>query len=215
MTQPIPKDIFKPQASEHNNNRTVLILTADGTEDTEFFYPYYRLVEEGCTVHVATPKGGAFKGKNGSGLADTRAISEVDTSVYELLYIPGGKAPAELKKEGRASEIVREFVAAGKPVAAICHGPQLLAEAGVIKGCTLSGWPEIEEEIRDAGASYVSEASITDRQFITGRWPGDLPAFMQDVLASIGLRARDQSPADEAALSASEAALARNNIAAA
>lgn len=178
----IPEDTFKPEMQPAAVSHSVLIITADKVEDTEFFYPYYRFVEEGFKVDVATPDGGEFKGKNGSGLKDTKKISEVKASQYDLLYIPGGKAPERLKKEDAAINLVKQYAASGKPIAAICHGPQLLAKAGVISGRRIAAWPEVEKEVVEAGAVYVNKATVLDAQFITGRWPGDLPSLTAKTL---------------------------------
>ena len=179
-----PDDIFTATSQNNNAKTRVLIVTADGTEDTEFFYPYYRFLEEGFAVDVATPHG-AFKGKNGSGLKKTKGLDEVKESDYALLYIPGGKAPEALKDEAKAVELVRAFAASGKSIASICHGPQLLAEADVIKDKAIAGWPEIEDEVKEAGATFLNEETVEDGSFITARWPGDLPKFTAVVLAQL------------------------------
>lgn len=184
----IPHDIFKPENMAQTSRKSVLILTADKTEDTEFFYPYYRFVEEGLMVDVVTPDGGEFKGKNGSGLKETKKISSVDPASYDLLYIPGGKAPEKLKGDDDALELVKKFAASGRPIAAICHGAQLLAEADVIQGSKLTGWPEIADELQEAGATFLNQKTLVDRQFITARWPGDLPAFTAQVLEVLGVQ---------------------------
>lgn len=176
-----PDDIFIATSQNKDAKTRILIVTADGTEDTEFFYPYYRFIEEGYAVDVATPHG-AFKGKNGSGLKKTKGLDDVKESDYVLLYIPGGKAPEALKGEPRAVELVKSFVENGKPVAAICHGPQLLAKADVIKDKAIAGYPEIEDEVKEAGATFMNEETLEDGLFTTGRWPGDLPKFTKAVL---------------------------------
>lgn len=177
----VPKDTFTPEMDE-TSAKSVLILTADNVEDLEFFYPYYRFIEEGMNVDVATPKGGDFKGKNGYGLPGTFKISDVSASDYDLLYIPGGKAPAELKKNAETLELVKTFASSGKPVAALCHGPQVLAAAGLIREKSIAAWPEIQDEVEKAGAVFVDEKTVVDGQFITARWPADLPSFMKNVI---------------------------------
>lgn len=181
----VPKDTFTPEMDE-TSARSVLILTADNVEDLEFFYPYYRFVEEGFNVDIATPKGGEFKGKKGYALHDTWKISDVSPNDYDLLYIPGGKAPAELKKDKEALQLVKTFAGRGKPIAALCHGPQVLAAADLIREKSIAGWPEIQEEIEKAGATYKDEKTVVDGQFITARWPADLPSFMKEVLEVLG-----------------------------
>ena len=190
------KDTFKaaPTPDRLKKPESVLIITADDTQDLEFFYPYYRLNEEGYKVDVATPKGGAFKGKMGMGLKETRSITEVYPADYALLYIPGGKAPAELRKNDAVVEFVKKFAATGKPIAAICHGPQLLVEAGLIRGKKISAYPEVRKEVEAAGGVYADEALAIDGQFITARVPGDLPRHLCgviDVLQGTGKQAKN------------------------
>jgi protease I len=192
MTTNIPDDVITPLRGAEDMGKSVIILTADGVEDLELLYPCYRLIEAGCKVDVFSPTGGEVKGKNGYKFNLTEKIPLADVQVYDLLYIPGGKAPDALKDDKDAVAFVQKFAASGKPIAAFCHGPQVLAEADVIRGCTISAWPEIENEVRDAGAIYKSVDALVDGQFITGRWPADLPAFMPRVLEALmeGLESR-------------------------
>ncbi|MDP9127901.1 MAG: type 1 glutamine amidotransferase [Pseudomonadota bacterium] len=195
----LPKDTYRPEDENFNSQRSVLMLTADNTEDIEFFYPYYRFIEEGFRVDVATPSGGAFRGKQGLGLKDSKKVSEVDASDYDLLYIPGGKAPAALKKYEEALALTQAFVAEGKPVAAVCHGPQILAAADVIRGRKIACWPEVENEIREAGASYLNEETVVDGPFVTARWPGDLPSHVKHTLEVLDKYGQSSRHAPEAA----------------
>lgn len=181
------KDMFKaaPTPERLKKNERVLILTADDTQDLEFFYPYYRLNEEGYTVDVATPKGGSFKGKMGMGLKETKSIRDVNATDYALLYIPGGKAPAALRKDDHVVNFVKSFAASGKPIAAICHGPQVLATADVIRGKKIAAYPEVQKELEEAGARFSDEALAIDGQFITSRVPGDLPRHLSGTLNAL------------------------------
>lgn len=181
------KDNYSPAPTPERlkKNVKVAILTADKTEDLEFFYPFYRLCEAGYTVDVITPDGGKFAGKHGIGLNETKALKDCRAMDYALLYIPGGKAPAELRKNEEVLTFVREFVNSGKPVAAICHGPQVLISAGVVRGKTLAAYSEVAEELKDAGAMYADEALKIDGQFITARVPGDLPRHMCGVMDAL------------------------------
>lgn len=178
------KDIYKaaPTPERLKKNERVLIVTADNTEDLEFFYPYYRLNEEGYDVDVATIDGDPFKAKHGYEFKAVLKLSELDPNDYALLYIPGGKAPAELRKEDEVLNFVRDFAKTGKPIAAICHGAQLLISAKIVSGKRISAWPEIKKEVEEAGAVFVNEALVEDGQFITGRKPGDLPRHLYGVL---------------------------------
>jgi len=178
------KDTHKvaPIPDRLRKNEKIAIITANKTEDLEFFYPYYRLTEEGYTVDVVTPKGGAFEAKHGLGLKNTKAITEVKPQDYALLYIPGGKAPAELRKNDKVISFVKEFALSGKPIAAICHGPQVLISANLVKGKQIACWPEVASELQEAGGTFVDEALVEDGQFITARMPGDLHRHLYGVL---------------------------------
>lgn len=189
----IPDDIFKPETQNSNALKSVLIMTDDKTEDLEFFYPYYRFIEEGFHVDVATLDGGEFKGKHGTGIKETKKIADIDVASYDLLYVPGGKAPAKLRKNDEAVTLVRHFFETGKPIAALCHGPQVLAEAGIIQGKRIAAWPEIANEITEAGGSFINSETVVDGQIITGRWPGDLPAHLARTLEVLR-SAEEQDP---------------------
>ena len=178
------EDIYKasPVLERLKKNKRIAIITGDNCEDIEFFYPYYRFFEEGYDVDVITLKGGSFKGKSGIGLNDSKTIDDVNPDAYELLYLPGGKAPEKLREDERVLKFVRDFAARAKLIAAICHGAQILAAAGLIKGKKISAWPEIKKEIEDAGATFVDKALVEDGQFITARKPADLHRHMWGVL---------------------------------
>jgi protease I len=182
---PIPERLKK--------NQKVVIITADNTEDIEFFYPYYRLTEAGYTVDVVTPEGGKFEGKHGLGLKDTKSIEEVKPEDYVLLYIPGGKAPETLRDEDEVIAFVQEFARSGKPIAAICHGPQVLVTADLVRGRQMAAYPEVREEIEEAGGAFVDEALVIDGQFITGRKPGDLHRHLYGVMQYLDGKISNQS----------------------
>lgn len=186
---PIPERIQK--------HERVIIITADKVEDTEFFYPYYRLTEEGYQVDVVTPDGGEFEGKHGIGLKDSLAIKKVSPDNYALLYLPGGKAPAELRKNDEVINFVKEFAQSGKPIAAVCHGPQILISADLVRGRRMACWPEVKEELEEAGGTFVDEALVEDGQFITARMPGDLPRHLYGVLQSLNGNAMPNQSGEE------------------
>jgi len=171
---PIPNRLKK--------NKKIAILTNDKVEDLEFFYPYYRFTEAGYDVDVITLKGGKFEGKHGLALQDSKSIDEVRAMDYEALYLPGGKAPQEIRKNEEALKFVRAFANNDKCIAAICHGAQILISAGLVKGKTIAAWPEIKDELEEAGATFADEALQEDGQFITARKPGDLHRHMWGVL---------------------------------
>ncbi len=181
------RDIMKaaPTPERLKKNERVLILTADNTEDMEFFYPYYRLVEEGYDVDVATMDGKSFKGKKGYEFKQTTRLDGLRAEDYALLYIPGGKAPAALRDDANVIRFVQQFASTGRPIAAICHGPQVLVTADLIRGKKLAGYPGIKEEIEKAGGRFSDEALAIDGQFITSRLPGDLPRHMSGVMEAL------------------------------
>lgn len=191
------KDTYKaaPTPERLKKNQRVLIMTADDTQDLEFFYPYYRLHEEGYDVDVATPEGGSFKGKMGMGLQETKAIKEVRPADYAMLYIPGGKAPATLRKDEAVLQFVKQFAQSGKPIAAICHGPQVLISAGVVSGKKIAAYQEVAKELEEAGARFSDEALAIDGQFITARIPGDLPRHLCGVMDVLQGKSAHQSAA--------------------
>ncbi len=181
---PIPARLLRPER--------IAILTDNKTEDLEFFYPFYRLTEEGYVVDVITLEGKGFEAKHGLGLKKTKALKDANPSDYALLYIPGGKAPTVLRDNADAVNFVKQFAASGKPIAAICHGPQVLATADLLRGRDIAAWPEIQSEIEKSGARFVNEALVEDGQFITARQPGDLPRHMAGVLNALQQRTSEK-----------------------
>ena len=171
---PIPKRL--------KMDEKIAIITDDNTEDLEFFYPYYRFNEAGYEVDVITANGGAFEGKHGIGLKDSKSIVDVKADDYELLYLPGGKAPQKLRKNKKVLKFVTDFAKTGKIIAAICHGPQILISAGLVKGKKIAAWPEVKDEIEEAGGIYADEALKESGQFITARKPGDLHRHLCGIL---------------------------------
>ncbi len=179
------KDTITSTKRNEGAQQSVLIVTADKCNELEFFVPYYRFCEAGLNVVVASPDGGSIKGANGTEFKNTRKLSEVVPADYALLYLPGGKAPAELRKRDDALDLVRAFVTANKPVAAICHAAQVLVSADLVRGKRISAYPEVEKEITDAGGTFVNAPLVEDGVFITARWPGDLPGHMEAVMQKL------------------------------
>lgn len=164
----------------------VLLISDDNYNDLELFYPYYRLCEAGYRVDIASPAGDEIKGDHGFAIASTKRVADANVSDYALLYLPGGKAPASLRKDENVLKFVKEFLASGKKIAAICHGAQILAAADVVRGKRLAAWPEVEKEITEAGGTFVNAPLVEDGPFITGRWPGDLPGHLEATLKALG-----------------------------
>lgn len=159
-----------------------LIVGADGFEDSELLVPYYRLKEEGIAVDVASIGKEPITGKRGYAVQVDKALDEVDPDTYGILVLPGGKAPAALRKEPAAIQIAKAFFCANKPVAAICHGPQTLISAGLMKNRRATCYQSVADEMKDAGAQYEDAEVVVDGNLITSRQPSDLPAFMREVM---------------------------------
>ncbi len=160
----------------------VLIISADNFEDTELLVPYYRMLEEGHEVDIASMEKGMIKGKKGYEVEANRSISDIDSDDYDVLILPGGKAPAEIRKVPKALEIAREFFDRKKPVAAICHGAQTLISAGLVKDMHATCYHSVAPEMKEAGARYEDKEVIVDGNLITSRQPSDLPAFMKEIM---------------------------------
>lgn len=184
-----------PTPERLKKNERVLIITADDTEDLEFFYPYYRLNEEGYSVDVATLDGKPFKAKKGYEFKNVVSIDVVKPADYALLYIPGGKAPSKLREDAKVMNFVKVFAQSGKPIAAICHGPQVLVSAGLVAGKKISAYPEVKKEIEEAGGRWADEALAIDGQFITARVPGDLPRHLSGVIEALQGKTQKKSAA--------------------
>jgi deglycase len=176
--------------------KKVAILAADGVEKVELEQPRAALGEKGAQVELLSPKTGDIQTRNhdlepAGTLAVDRAVSEVSVDDFDALVLPGGTVnPDKLRLDSLAVSFVREFVNSGKPVAAICHGPWTLVEAGVVAGRTLTSYPSIRTDLRNAGANVVDEAVVVDRNLITSRSPSDLPAFCAAIVKQL-----EQAPA--------------------
>jgi protease I len=167
-----------------------VILTADKFEDTELIVPYFRLLEAGAQVDIAAPKRLPIGGEHGYVLSPDVVIDEVDPDRYDLLIVPGGfpdGAPATVRAMPKAQEIARLFLERGKPVAAICHGPWLLASAGAIRGRRLTSfWHDgVPEDVRAAGGVWEDADVVVDGNLVTSRWPPDLPVFTRAMMGMV------------------------------
>ena len=163
-----------------------LIISADNFEDSELLVPYYRLKEAGIEVEVASPQAGSIRGKHGYEVAVDRTLAQVEPDSYAILILPGGKAPETVRKEEKAQEIAQRFFARNKPVAAICHGPQTLISAGLVKGRHATCYRTVAGEMREAGALYEDSEVVVDGNLVTSRQPADLPAFMRETMKLLG-----------------------------
>ncbi|MGC2653083.1 MAG: type 1 glutamine amidotransferase domain-containing protein [Mycobacterium sp.] len=175
-------------AVQQLNGKKVAILAADGVEKVELEEPRAALEEAGATVELLSLKSGEIQARNhdlepaGTFPVD-REVSKVSVDDYDGLVLPGGTVnPDKLRLDSSAVSFVRDFVGSGKPVAAICHGPWTLVEAGVAKGRTLTSYPSIRTDLRNAGANVVDEEVVVDGNLITSRSPRDLPAFCSTIV---------------------------------
>jgi protease I len=164
------------------SGKTVAILATDGVELVELTEPMKALNEAGASVEIVSLKAGDFQGFNhltpGDKVTADKAVAGVDTSAYSALMLPGGVAnPDQLRANEDAVKFVRAFFDAGKPVAAICHAPWLLIEAGVVEGRTMTAFDSIRTDLRNAGAEVVDEPVVVDQGLVTSRNPDDIPAF--------------------------------------
>ena len=162
-----------------------IILSGEQFEDSELLEPYECLKGAGMIVDIAAPQQGMIKGKHGHQVHANLALEEVAPEDYDLLILPGGKAPEQLRKEPAALEIARRFFAADKLVAAICHGPQILISAGLLARRTATCYRSVAKELRAAGAHYLDQAVVVDGNLITSRQPTDLSVFIQEILKNL------------------------------
>ena len=162
--------------------KRVAIIAADMVEQVELVEPRKALDAAGATTELISIKAGTIKGFNHFDPADDiqvdKTIEEVDASDYDALMIPGGVGnPDQLRGDENVVSFVQDFFAAGKPVAAICHGPWVLVEAGAVRDRTVTSWPTLQTDIRNAGGSWVDQEVVVDQGLVTSRKPDDLPAF--------------------------------------
>lgn len=176
--------------SEKLDNRTIAILSTHGFEQSELEIPRKALAEAGAQVHVISPEAGSIRGWKGGDWGDEfpvdRTLAEADPADYDALVLPGGVMnPDKLRMMGEATKFVREFFKAGKPVAAICHGPQLLIDCGVVEGREMTSYPSIKLDLKNAGARWVDREVVNDDGLITSRTPDDIPAFVAATMEAI------------------------------
>lgn len=164
------------------SGKTVAILATDGFEQVELTEPMKALKDAGATVEIVSLKDGEIQGFNHFDRADTvkvdRTLSDASVSDYDGLMLPGGAHnPDALRTDNEAKSFVKGFFDAGKPVAAICHAPWVLIDAGVAEGRRLTSYKTIRTDLKNAGAEVVDEEVVVDRGLVTSRCPDDLPAF--------------------------------------
>ena len=164
------------------NGKKVAILATDGFEQVELTEPKANLEAAGAKVDVLSIKEGEIKGWDktdwGEKVKVDKLVTAAKASDYDALVLPGGQInPDKLRMDKDAVAFVKGFVESGKPVAAICHGPWTLIEAGVVRGKTMTSWPSVHTDLKNAGANWVDREVVTDGNIITSRKPEDIPAF--------------------------------------
>ncbi len=168
-------------------SQKIAVLATDGFEQAELVEPVKALREAGATVHVVSPKGGEIQGMKHHEKGDKTKVdlelSNAKAADYDALVLPGGVAnPDTLRVNEKAVAFIREFAQAGKPIAAICHGPWTLIEAHAVKGKTLTSWPSLKTDLSNAGAIWVDKQVVVDGNLVTSRNPDDLPAFNREFI---------------------------------
>ncbi|MGD8329047.1 MAG: type 1 glutamine amidotransferase domain-containing protein [Acidobacteriota bacterium] len=177
--------------SNELKNKKIAILANDGFEQSELTEPLSALQNAGADVRVVSPKGGEIKGWQHDHWGDPvdvdLALTDTDAKDFDGLLVPGGLMnPDSLRRNNDALQFVRRFFEAGKPVAAICHGPWVLIDAGVVDGRRMTSYSTIQSDLRNAGADWVDEEVVVDSGLVTSRSPADLPAFIDKMIEEFG-----------------------------
>lgn len=165
--------------------KRILILTDDKCDDSEVLYPYYRMLEEGFDVTVASSAKKTVAAKYHFTVEATKSFEELNASDYDALILPGGTAPEKIRQNESAVNVTRDIFNAGKPVCAICHGPQILITAGLLKGKKSTCYPGIKDDIINAGTIYEDAPVVVDGNLITSRRPQDLPYWMGEFVKQL------------------------------
>jgi protease I len=172
------------------DNKKVAFLATDGVEQVELTEPWKKVEDEGGTPELISLESGEIQGFDHLDKGDTfnvdRTVQEASEGDYDGLVLPGGVAnPDFLRADENAVNFTRSFFEAGKPVAAICHGPWTLVEADVVRDRKLTSWPSLQTDIRNAGGNWVDEEVVVDNGLVTSRNPDDLPAFCDKLAEEI------------------------------
>src|SRR5688572_21678885 len=167
--------------------RVAFLVANEGVEQVELTEPWDAVKEAGGEPELIAPESGSVQAFNHLDKADTfdvdKTVGEADAGDYDGLVLPGGVAnPDILRMDSDAVGFTKAFFEAGKPVAAICHGPWTLVEAGVVEGRTLTSWPSLQTDIRNAGGEWVDEEVHVDSGLVTSRNPDDIPAFTEKMI---------------------------------
>jgi protease I len=177
--------------TNHLQNKKVAILVEQGFEKVELTDPRQALEEAGAQTHIISPREGKVKSWEhtdwGEEFPVDVQLEQANADDYDALLLPGGVMnPDKLRRNPKAQQFVRAFFESGKPVAAICHAPWMLIDAGVTKGRTLTSYPSLQNDLKNAGASWVDQEVVVDNGLVTSRNPDDIPAFNRKMIEEIG-----------------------------
>ncbi|MDC8994989.1 type 1 glutamine amidotransferase [Mycobacterium marinum] len=181
--------------SDELNGKSIAMLAADGVEKVELEQPRAALLQEGARVEVLSLQEGDIQARDhdlepAGRFAVDRPVRAASVAEFDGLVLPGGTVnPDKLRMDKAAVDFVRDFVESGKPVAAICHGPVMLVEAGVVRGRTITSYPSIRTDLRNAGANVVDEEVVVDGNLMTSRSPSDLPVFCAAIVKQFAVGA--------------------------
>jgi protease I len=187
---PGPTHIYKRRKQMANSNlqgKKIAILVTDGFEQAELLEPRKALDAAGAQTKVVSPKDGKVKGWNskewGNDVPVDVALKSAKADEFDALLLPGGVMnPDHLRMDPQAVQFVKQFVDAGKPIAAICHGPWTLIEAGAVHGKSITSWPSLKTDLKNAGANWQDKEVIADGNLVTSRKPDDIPAFNREMI---------------------------------
>jgi protease I len=182
------------------SGKKIAFLATDGFEQAELLDPRKALDDAGATTVVISPKSGEIKAWDmkdwGKTIKVDKTLADANPNDYDALVLPGGVInPDHLRMEPAAVNFIKKFVETGRPTAAICHGPWTLLEAGVLRGKTVTSWPSLKTDLKNAGANWVDQEVVTDGQFIFSRKPDDIPAFNRTIIERISGSARQSAAA--------------------
>lgn len=174
-------------AADRLNGKRVAILATDGVEEVELTEPRKALDDAGARTQLVSPKPDKIRawqsGQWGDELEVDLPLAQARADDFDALLLPGGVMnPDRLRQDATAVQFVKSFFERGKPVAAICHGPWMLVEANVVRGRTVTSWPSLRTDLRNAGADWVDREVVTDEGLVTSRKPDDIPAFNRKMI---------------------------------
>jgi protease I len=177
-------------AKKLQGKRVAFLMANEGVEQVELTEPLKAVQEAGAEAELIAPEAGEIQGFNHLDKGDTFAVdetvSEVEAGEFDALVLPGGVAnPDQLRTKAEAVQFVRAFFETGKPIGVICHGPWTLVEADVVRGRTITSWPSLQTDLRNAGAKWVDEEVHVDQGLVSSRKPDDLEAFCAKVVEEI------------------------------